>query len=158
MEHTRLQVCFSSVLRFLLLSFLVVAVFNLPFLGSYAIGSCINGRLRHQFQSGNNSVELAKTNRITYDMMIWHFFATVSVTPVLIHKSKDLSKKILGLMKFSDKKVKFGSSVIGIALIPVLVPPVDNATHYIMNKYFRTAEEQKPYEWHGLYSSLNKEH
>jgi len=105
--------------------------------GTYAALSVYytNKRLKEN----NDSQRIKKT----IDCSIWHFFATVSITPLVISK---LKKSI----KTNNKWIP---SVVGIGSIPILVPPVDNLTTFVMNQF---RKEKENYHWSGIYSNFNK--
>lgn len=95
-------------------------------------------------------------SRKLFDTSIWHFFATLSVTPFIIHKSKPVSKYFFSKTSLPPRfQTTFGPAIVGLCLIPIIVPPIDNLFHLILNSTWRKPNEKQPLEWHGLYSFLN---
>jgi len=94
----------------------------------------------------NIKYELA---REVADKSIWHAVASVAGTPLVIHQIKHLTEKIF------KPKTPAMPAVVGLASIPVIVPPIDNGMTGIMN-IFRKPENQQPYHWTGLWSFMNK--
>jgi hypothetical protein len=118
--------------------------------GSYAVGAVWNARRRQT--KADPTVDL---QRLTVDQSIFHLLATFAVTPICVHYTKHAAES--ALLK-TALKGPILPAIIGLASIPVLVPPIDNATHLLLNKAYRTQEEQQPYVWHGMYGFLEKEH
>ena len=106
-----------------------------------------------------NPGSMSLTNRKMLDTSIWHLFATISVTPFIIHKSKTVSKYMLNKTNLPiNIKTTFGPALIGLCLIPIIVPPIDNLFHVILNSSLRHEKEKQPIQWHGIYSFLNDKH
>ena len=114
--------------------------------GSYAVGAVLNAR-RRQLKVDPAS----DLTRLTVDQSIFHLLATFAVTPVLVHYTKHTAEAVLAKTALKGPVVP---ALIGLASIPFLVPPIDNATHYLLNKNYRTPQEQQPYVWHGIYSVI----
>lgn len=106
--------------------------------GAYAT-SCVYYTARRE-SNNPKRVDMVK------DAILWHSLATVSVTPALIAGLK------AGLKRAGVSKIP--CAVIGVASIPLIVPPVDNLVTILMNKYHR--EQPEPLHWSGLYSYLSK--
>jgi hypothetical protein len=66
-----------------------------------------------------------------------------------------LAKAIDKSKPVSFMKEKFIPGMVGLIMIPVVVPPADNFVTWGMNQ-FRSAENQQPYHWTGLYSFLQE--
>lgn len=130
--------------------------------GGYGLTAVLYSRARFQQQLIKDNVAPEKhaslLMRETIDTSLWHLFATFMVTPYLIHQSKKVSIAALAKTSMSQAmKTKILPSAIGLGLIPVLVPPIDNFFHWTLNNLYREAHEQRGYSWHGIYSSMNKE-
>lgn len=127
--------------------------------GGYCVTDIILSKFRLEHKLGASGVSQQAQKELTTKKMIdtgiWHFFATLAVTPYLIHKSKTVSKRVLSRTSFSPNfKQTTGPAMIGLCLIPILVPPVDNLFHWVLNSTIR--DHKHPYEWHGIYSFVGK--
>lgn len=100
--------------------------------------SCVYYTARRE---SNNPKQVDKVK----DAILWHSLATVSVTPTLIASLKFILKRA------GVSKVR--CAVIGVASIPLIVPPVDNLVTHVMNRY---RDQPEPLHWSGLYSLWSK--
>jgi len=117
--------------------------------GAYGIASVENIRERTKLYQPE------KVKRKTIDASMWHLFATFLLTPCLIHYSKAATARVIANTSLSSSmKTRTIPAAVGLCLIPLLVPPVDNTMHFVLNKTYRLPDEQVPYEWHGIYSKM----
>lgn len=102
--------------------------------------------------SGMNDINIKTT-----DNALWHLFATISLTPLAIAGIKQQTTKALAnQLKISPlMRGKIIPGGVGLLMIPVIVPPIDNLVTCIFN-LFRTDKQE--YHWSGLYAGLSKKH
>jgi len=105
-------------------------------------------------KSNDDEKKMITTN--TIDNAIWHFFATITLTPLAIIGIKRSTRVMTNIVlpRMSDKfKKNVIPSTIGVLSIPLIVPLVDNSVTFTMN-HFRY--QPQPYHWTGLYKKWNK--
>lgn len=109
--------------------------------GTYA-AACVWYTGRREFTTTSPTIKQVLQSKAAQDAMIWHSFATVSLTPLLIAGIKQVCKRAgLGMN---------ACAAIGVVAIPVLVPPIDNLVTAVMNKYYR--DQPQPMHWSGLWA------
>ena len=95
----------------------------------------------------------------TIDNSAWHLLATVSITPLLVIPAiKSGTKRMLinrtwGSLALREKVIP---AVVSIAAIPAVVSPVDNATTWAFNRFWR--ETPEAYHWSGYWSFMQGVH
>jgi len=93
----------------------------------------------------------------TWDMAAWHFFATVTLTPlVVIPAVKAGAKRLFSRLGAGSPALREKAlpAAVAIAAIPAVVSPVDNAVTWAFNRVVR-GEVKEPYHWTGYWEFLN---
>lgn len=132
--------------------------------GLYAVGAVYydNRCFADKLAAAANTTDAQRTEALkkrTIDNSAWHLLATVSITPLLVIPAiKGGTKRMLinrtwGSLALREKVIP---AVVSIAAIPAVVSPVDNATTWAFNRFWR--ETPEAYHWSGYWSFMQDKH
>lgn len=94
----------------------------------------------------------------TLDNSLWHFLATVTITPlVVIPAVKVGAKRLFARLGAGSAAMreKVLPATVAILAIPAVVSPIDNAVTLAFNA---AREKPEPYHWTGYWEGLNDHH
>ncbi|MHB1952231.1 MAG: hypothetical protein ACYCOU_00665 [Sulfobacillus sp.] len=75
------------------------------------------------------------------DAGIFHLFATIAVTPAIVAAACKVTKIAVSRSQ-KDFIRRFSPSVVGIAIIPLIVPKVDRLVERMMDKHWRKTKTE----------------
>lgn len=97
------------------------------YLGSYAVTAAyVWADTYYTRQRAIDAGRSDSTNKAA-DALIWHTGATLITTPLIVHALKEVA-----LTCGASKKI---AAVVGLLVIPFIVPPVDHLYHELMNLF-----------------------